>query len=121
MNEERKRILDMLSDGKINAQEAEELISALDQGEVSTSPRKKAKSRFLRIKITEDGENKVNVNIPLSLAKMFMKFVPGDVKTKLNEKDIDLNDIISEIEDGAPAGKLVEIEDEGDRVDIFLD
>lgn len=120
MSEERKRILQMLAEGKISAEEAEELLTALD-GDQSRQPVVQKEARFLRVKVWEDGKEKVNVNVPLSLAKLAMKFIPADAKAQMDKKDIDLSEIIREIQHGTPAGKLVEVEDEGTRVEVFVD
>ncbi|AZR72225.1 hypothetical protein BBF96_01720 [Anoxybacter fermentans] len=119
MSEERKKILQMLAEGKITVEEANELLNALNEGQERQSVSREA--HFLRIKVWEDGKEKVNVNIPLSLAKMFMKFIPTEAKLQMESHDIDLNAIIRDIQNGAPAGKLVEIVDDGDRVEIYLD
>ncbi len=120
MSEERKRILQMLADGKISADEADELLATLGSEKESKSIARK-EAKFLRIKVTEFGQEKVNVNIPLSLAKLAMKFIPNDAKMKMEEKEIDLDEIIREIQYGAPAGKIVEVEDGEDRVEVFIE
>lgn len=119
MSEERKRILQMLAEGKISADEADELLTTLGGEKDKPIARKEAK--FLRIRIWEDGSDKVNVNIPLSLAKVAMKFIPNEAKKQLSEKDISLEDIIREIQYGAPAGKIVEVEDEESRIEVFIE
>jgi hypothetical protein len=76
MNEQRKDILDMLAEGKINAGEAEQLIAALerDQPPPASRPdsRPKAKAKFLRVVVEslEEGEQaRVNVRVPLQLLR----------------------------------------------------
>lgn len=119
MSEERKRILQMLGEGKITADEAEGLLTALQEEKVKPSLRKEAK--FLRVKVWEDGKDKVNVNIPLSLAKLAMKFIPSDAKATLDQQEIDLAAILKEIQDSPSAGKIVEVEDGDSRVEVFLE
>lgn len=119
MNEERKRILQMLAEGKISVDEAEELLATVEDERDTPVAHKDAK--FLRIKVWDDGQEKVNVNLPLSLAKLAMKLIPGEAKMKLEEQEINLNEIIKEIQHGASAGKVVEVEDDGNRVEIYVE
>lgn len=120
MSDERRRILDMLAEGKITAAEAEDLMNALYAEKDKQVPTRK-EAQFLRIRVSEAGKNKVNVNVPLSLAKVAMKFIPDDAKNQMADKNIDLDAIIREIQCGVPAGKIVEVEDGEDRVEIFID
>ncbi len=120
MSEERMRILQMLAEGKITAEEAEALLSAMVDEKVVHQP-KKSSAQFLRVKVWEDGKDKVNVNIPLSLAKLAMKLIPSEAKSRINEHNIDLDMIISEIKQGAPGGKIVDIEDGETRVEVYVD
>lgn len=76
MNEQRKDILDMLAEGKITPEEAEQLIAALerDQSPVAASSevRPKGKAKYLRVVVdtTENGEpGRVNVRVPLQLLR----------------------------------------------------
>lgn len=76
MNEQRRDILGMLAEGKITADEAEQLIAALerDQPPVSTSSeiRPKGKAKYLRLEVdtTENGEpGRVNARVPLQLLR----------------------------------------------------
>jgi hypothetical protein len=76
MNEQRKQILEMLSEGKINIDEAERLIAALEQSNRAEAPAgepvRKGKLRYLRVVVDDrsDGEQtKVNVRIPIQLLR----------------------------------------------------
>lgn len=84
MNEHRRQILQMLSEGKINANEAERLISAFEE---STSARSadegssagKSRPKYLRVVVdSEDdgghnGPTKVNVRVPMQLLRAGVK------------------------------------------------
>jgi hypothetical protein len=84
MNEHRRQILQMLSEGKISADEAERLISALEAGP-SASPTQnvsnsatKARPKYLRVQVdSEDdgheGPTKVNVRVPMQLLRAGVK------------------------------------------------
>ena len=73
MNEQRRQILEMLAEGKINADEAERLIAALqhDQAEPASTQRK-GTPKYLRVVVDDrsDGEqSKVNVRVPIQLLR----------------------------------------------------
>lgn len=119
--EERMRILQMLSEGKITAEEATRLLSALNQSAQKQTPPRTRQPRQLRVRITdiETGRNKVSVNIPMGLVniglKMGARFIPSDA-------DIDINRLRTAIENGE-FGKLVELDepDSGERVEVWLE
>jgi hypothetical protein len=77
MNEQRKDVLDMLAEGKITAEETEQLIAALerDQPPAASSlevARPKGKAKYLRLEAEylENGEpGRVNVRVPLQLLR----------------------------------------------------
>ena len=124
MNEERKKILKMLEEGKIDVEEANELLSSLEDrgaekeiyGEVDTVE----EASFLKIIVVEEGEEKVNITFPITLAKFLKKIVPETTRAKITDKGIDLDKVINEIEKGTFDGKLVDIEDGNSRVEIRL-
>jgi hypothetical protein len=75
MSAERRRILDMVAQGKISAAEAEELLEAVGQGETVPAAAEggavgvsRPAKKFLRV-LVEDGEDKVNIRVPLSLLR----------------------------------------------------
>lgn len=92
MNEERKRILEMLSEGKITAEEAEKLISALSDDRSEESGLKTSGPKYLRVMVepapgNEKGD-KVNIRVPLKLIKAGLKlasFIPKDARNQVNE------------------------------------
>ena len=77
MNEQRKDILDMLAEGKITAEEAEQLIAALERDEPSAAAssldaRPKPKAKYLRVLVEaiDNGEpGRINVRVPLQLLR----------------------------------------------------
>lgn len=94
MNEQRKDILDMLAEGKITAEEAEQLIAALerDQSLVATNSgiRSKGKAKYLRLEIdTIDGgePGRVNARVPLQLLRAGVRLtalIPPQALAKAN-------------------------------------
>jgi hypothetical protein len=114
MNENRRRILEMLAAGKISADEAERLLAALEReqtggGASSTGEqaRAKAKPKYMRVQVEADdhdeaGPVKVNVRIPLQLLHAGVKFtslIPPQARQHVNEAfqrkgvDFDINSL----------------------------
>lgn len=124
-SEERMRILNLLQEGKITAEEASRLLSALSQsGKTGGSARPAPSGRVprqLRVRITDltNDRTKVNVTIPMGLVNMGLKmgarFIPNGV-------DVDVEEIKDAIAAGQ-MGKLVDVEDheDGERVEVWVE
>jgi hypothetical protein len=144
MSEQKRQILQMLTEGKINTDEAERLLSALEtesgtsyKMQVSkTEPENGHKPKFLHIKVqSEPGGNhkheNVDVKIPLVLLKAGMKLhsiVPEKTKSKINahlaEKGFgfDLNQIDAEHIDSiiqALTESSIDIEADQEKIKIY--
>ncbi len=98
MNEQRKDILDMLAEGKITAEEAEQLIAALerDQPPVASSldTRPKGKAKYLRVVVDnlENGEpGRVNVRVPLQLLRAGVRLAALIPPQALGQANAELN------------------------------
>ena len=104
MNEERKKILEMVANGKISVEEAERLLAAIDQDPEpagkETNSRKKPK--YLRVVVEPKADNpggeRVNVRVPINLIRAGLKwvsFIPKHSQTKvddaLKEKGINMD------------------------------
>lgn len=115
---ERMKILEMLKDGKITAEQADRLISKLEQLDsgpdeddpveeprgyrasaiaLATKPKKTKGKRFLGIHInTHDGKN-INVRLPLGIVKAGVKMtalLPESATEALREKGISLDELV---------------------------
>ena len=75
MNEQKSRILKMLEDKKITADEAMKLLDALDRTESRPTDRE-LKKKWLHVRVEKDGKQTVNLKLPLSLLKFGFKFAP---------------------------------------------
>ena len=104
MSDDRTRILNLLAEGKITADEAARLLDALgstpggDGGPVTAV---KDKPRFMCVQV-EDGDDRVDVRLPLALIRAGIKvknLLPenarGQVQAKMNAHGMhfDLNDL----------------------------
>ena len=121
MNEEKLRILKMLEEKKISSAEAMELLEALGKAAPESGG---GKGRTLRIRVYESGsaEAKVNVNVPLGWAKFMAPFIESKIKSKLADKgyDVDLGKIQEAIDNQEPM-KIIDVQDGGDKVEIFIE
>lgn len=77
--------------------------------------------KYIRIRVQDGEHTSVNVNLPLSLAKVAAKFIPKDASMKLNEHDVDIKALIDALETDAAAEDLVDIIDGETRVKIYID
>ena len=136
MNEEVLKVLEMVKSGKITPEEGERLLSAIGVDKANAPIKKRA--TMLRVRVDAHDPNKedqarVNVNIPLSLAKKMtglVKMVPRDTKDELHEQGIDLDainlkELIEMFEDGELTEELVNIdagdETKGAKVRVYVD
>ena len=126
MNEEKRKILEMVKEGKITFEEAEQLLDKLnlnESSEIVPKVKKPNSKKFLRVRVTEEDKVKANVNIPIALAEVGLNLIPKS-KLKVDGKQINMDQILKLIEEGTE-GELVNIdaEDEGKnyKVNIFID
>lgn len=105
MSEDQRKILDMLSDGKLTVDEAEKLLDALKQGDPGQTDGPSGKTtgwKYLRV-LVEPGPNsqsrdRVNIRVPMKLIRAGMKwasFIPkhaqSSVNQALHDKGIDMD------------------------------
>ena len=126
MSEEKKIILEMLREGKISVEEAEQLLEKASPGDTFDDKPKIKKpnsKRFLRVRVTEEDKVKANVNIPIALAEVGLNLIPKS-KLMVDGKQINMDEILKLIEEGTE-GELVNIDAEDDgknyKVNIFID
>jgi len=131
--EERERILNMLSEGKISVKEAEKLLKAVGDKKESTkkgtsikekkSSVKKLDGKLKIIVESEDGDN-VNISVPLKLAGMVGKLMPGSAKEELENEGIDIGALVNGLGDAIDDfdEDIVNINSsDGDKVRIYIE
>lgn len=123
MSEERMQILKMLEKGTIDAAEANELLSTLEKRDTAFEKPEINKSRpkYIKILVEENGEEKVNISIPILLAKTALKIMPKKAKEQMEDQNVNLDSILAAIDDDSAKGKIVDINDDGDHVSISLE
>ena len=137
MSNEKKQILEMLSQGKISVQEAENLLAALGEKPNDNGGSVSAKeAKFLRINVEtkeEDGD-RVNIKIPIKFIKAGLKltaFIPDSAYKHVNHaleengipldlrnmKDADFTDLIEALQE-----MEINVQSkEGEKVRIFCE
>lgn len=69
----------------------------------------------------ENGKQKVNVNVPFGLAKIFLKLAGNEAFGKHDKfKGLDVDEIIRQVEAGL-TGKIVEVNDGNDLVEVYVE
>lgn len=136
-NEERMKILKMVAEGKITAEEADQLLEALEESErvpgasrpgippvpsapeMPPAPGRKPRWLHVRVTDTNTGRTRVNVRLPVSMIniglKMGSKFAP--------EVDgLNMDELMRMIESGE-IGQIVDVTDEedGEHVEVYLE
>ena len=124
--EERMKILKLIEEGKISADEGSKLLSALSDSRrgIPTPPRMPGSSgpaRWLRIRVTDTrtGRSKASVQIPLALVDAGMKigahFAP-------EVEGVDMSNVMEALRAGV-TGKIIDVVDEedGEHVEIFVE
>ena len=142
MNEESRRILNMLAEGKVNAQEAEKLLEAVAGRDSDISADggggfDHAKPKFLRILVEPKAESKkgdrVNIRIPIMLIKAGVKLgsmLPDEARDKVNsalrEKGIHFD--LGKINDDSMSEVIkaltrmsIDVDDDEEKVRIFCE
>lgn len=124
MREETKKILKMVEEKKISAEEAAKLLEAMESSGGKEEPSQEKSGKTLRIKVFEGDSPrpKVNINVPLTIVKFIGNLVPDRVKTKLDEHNVSFDQIMEMVEKGE-VGKIIEVEDkeENERVEIYIE
>jgi hypothetical protein len=121
--EERMKILKMIEEGKISAEEGAKLLAALSEGRRggSGSTRAPGAGHWLRIRVTDiaTGRSKASVQIPLGLIDAGMKigahFAP-------EVEGVDMSAVMDALRAGV-TGKIIDVidDEDGEHVEIFVD
>ncbi len=119
--DDRLRILRMIEQGQISAEEGARLLEAITDDTARTRARTEARARSLRVVVTDlhSRRQKINVTIPASLVSVGLK-----LGARLFPRDASVtnDDVLRAIERDAP-GRIFELQDleEGERIEIFVE
>jgi hypothetical protein len=121
--EERMKILKMIDEGKLSAEEGAKLLSALSASQKASSGGSLGASgaRWLRVRVTDTatGRSKATVQIPISLIDAGMKigahFAP-------EVAGVDMSEVMDALRNGM-TGKIIDVMDDedGEHVEIFVE
>lgn len=126
---ERLKILKMLEDGKINAEDAARLLKTLD--EVDNKPPKSpfdgsttppsSGGKWFRVRVTDitTGRPRVNIRMPVSVVKSGLKM---GAHFSPNIEGMDMHQLKNLIESGE-VGQVVDVYDDedGEHVEVFIE
>ena len=147
MSENKKRILEMLAQNKISADDAYRLLSVIDTGESGRESAQKEKTtvkekaKYLRVTVlpTPDNEqsgnvDRVNVRVPMSLVRAGIKLtslIPPEARDKVNgalrEKGIDFDvrnlkpEDIEELIEALSDLEVDVVSSKGEKVRVFVE
>jgi len=122
-SEERKKILQMIQDGKISADDGAKLLAALSQGSKrrATTYSRAGDSRYMRVRVTDtfSGKTKVSVNLPLGLVDAGLNIASNFMPDLGENTAMDISDAIRE----GLTGKIVDVfdEEDGEHIEIFIE
>jgi hypothetical protein len=122
-NEERMKILKMIDEGKITAEEGAKLLATLSENRKAASRKPASQTssggaRWLKVRVTDmvTGKAKATVNLPLGLVdaglNIASKYAP----------DVAFDELVEAINAGAE-GKIIDVfdEEDGEHVEIFIE
>jgi len=145
MSDSRRQILQMLAEGKISADEADQLIAATERAPGAAAaapdepPRRNGRPKYLRVVVdTEDGRvgdkpTKVNIRVPMQLLRAGVRLsslIPEPARDKVNAamreqgvafdlnqlKPENLEDLIEQLGD-----LTVDVDQEKTKVRVFCE
>ena len=146
MTENRRQILDMLAEGKINVDEAERLLTLVEapaggrSGSTEAGEARKSPPRYLRVVVEpnpdgseEQRRERVNVRIPMAMLRAGVKLaalIPTHAMDRVNEKlqqrgmGVDLSNLKAEgleqmVE--AMADLEVDVQDGKQQVRVYME
>ena len=147
MDENKKKILEMLAEKKISTDEAYRLLSALEtgrstaEGTAKSGATTKVNSKYLRVHMVSGSEHEdshkgdhVNVRVPMTLIRAGMKFtslLPPEARDKvtgaLHEKGIDFDmrnlkpEDMDEFMDALSELEVDVVNSDGDTVKVYVE
>ncbi len=133
MNEHRREILQMLSEGKITTDEAERLLAALGKEQPASEEGAARRPKYLRVAVENEGDTKVNVRVPMQLLRAGVRLaslIPPQARARVNEamlergvtidltqiKPENLEELIDQLGD-----MTVDVDNEDVRVRVFCE
>ncbi len=132
-SEERLRILEMVAEGKLTTDEADELLGAMEpapppaaRGAFATPAlphylRPAPPQRYLTVRVTDGDQPKVNVRIPLGLARGAAKWLGNLTEQVQSSFDLNVKDLVESLGDAPSDGTVIDLHDGGTTVWIGIE
>jgi hypothetical protein len=119
--EERMKILKMIEEGKVSAEEGAKLLSALASANRPTGGLSASGAKWLRVRVTEvnTGRSKATVQIPISLMEAGMK-IGAHFAPEID--GVNMDQLMEALRTGV-TGKIIDVTDDedGEHVEIFVE
>jgi hypothetical protein len=119
--EERMKILKMIEEGKLSAQEGAKLLSALASANRPLGGLSATGAKWLRVRVTEvaTGRSKATVQIPISLMEAGMK-IGAHFAPEID--GVNMDQLMEALRSGM-TGKIIDVVDDedGEHVEIFVE
>ncbi len=121
--EERMKILKMIEEGKVSAEEGAKLLSALASANrpTATSGLSASSAKWLRVRVTDvhTGRSKATVQIPISLMEAGMK-IGAHFAPEID--GVNMDQLMEALRTGV-TGKIIDVTDDedGEHVEIFVE
>lgn len=119
LKEERRRILEMVQDGRITADEAVRLLDAL-RAQAEDAQKRRRKPRWVRIRVTDTDSERVRVNLTLPVGVVRAGLRAGGSIAGMEGLDMStLEDMLNRGE----TGYILDMQDveDGEHVEIFIE
>jgi hypothetical protein len=119
--EERMKILKMIEEGKVSAEEGAKLLAALASANRPAGGLSASGAKWLRVRVTEinSGRSKATVQIPISLMEAGMK-IGAHFAPEID--GVNMDQLMEALRSGM-TGKIIDVTDDedGEHVEIFVE
>jgi len=119
--EERMKILKMIEEGKVSAEEGAKLLSALASANRPLSGLAASGAKWLRVRVTdvESGRSKATVQIPITLIDAGIK-IGAHFAPEID--GVNMDELMNALRSGM-TGKIIDVVDDedGEHVEIFVE
>jgi len=119
--EERMKILKMIEEGKLSAEEGAKLLAALASANRPSGGPSASGAKWLRVRVTEinTGRSKATVQIPISLMEAGIK-IGAHFAPEID--GVNMDQLMEALRTGV-TGKIIDVTDDedGEHVEIFVE
>lgn len=121
---DRIKILQMVADGTITADEAAKLLEALDKGGRRQASQRERRARVIRVRVSDLDTNssRVNITLPLGIVRAALRRGRPNADIDVGGVSFDAAELETLLNSGA-LGHIVDIVDEedGERVEVIVE